>query len=63
MKPPPGQGDLFDLVPQVKPLVASGGTRPASTTAHRGHAEDPQPLPVEGRFVPPINYVSDTEEP
>lgn len=67
---PPG-GDLFDLVPVVKPLAGSGTAQVVGYVAIRregeaepeGHPEPPGPLAVEGRFRPPVNYVSDTEEP
>jgi hypothetical protein len=60
MAQPPGQSDLFDLVPVVKPL---GGSGPVQGRSHDDGHEQPVPLPVEGRYVPRVNYVSDSEEP
>ena len=60
MASPPERGpSLFDLVPMVKPL---GGNPVVEAADTRERPEGPSDLPVEGRFHPPVNYVSDEEE-
>lgn len=53
---------LLDLIPMVKPLDGA----PSGSVAPRRASEDdgetpPEPV-VEGRFSPPVNWVSDNPE-
>jgi hypothetical protein len=61
-RPPENGPSLFDLVPQVKPLDGSVAVQPGQPAPGEFGHGSPAPLPVEGRFHPPVNYVSDEEE-